>query len=148
MLLCKALSIVLCLCFLAPPNPSLPLTFPAPYCAWVSITADLAGSSPTTQQPGMMPWAPWHKAVQLISQAWLCPLLQFEKLLEKQVSGIGVHCFVLSACSKYLNCGTSSHISCKKWDFYSWFSIFSWSLKFSVAAHIDVMLMMMTACIY
>lgn len=31
-----------------------------------------------------MPWAPWHKAVQLISQAWLCPLLQFESFLKNK----------------------------------------------------------------
>lgn len=112
---CKEHSPVLCLCFRAPPHTSLPpLNLPYSPCTWVSITADLAGSSPQHNSRALMPWAPWHKAVQLISQAWLCPLLPFEKLLEKQVSGVGVHGAVLSACSKCLHCGNRSHISCKK----------------------------------
>lgn len=96
----KELSTVLCLCFLAPPSSSLPLSLPhSPLCLGVNYSW-LSRLQPPTQQPSRMPWAPWHKAVQLISQAWLCPLLPFEKLLEKQVSGnIGAHCFVLSICS-------------------------------------------------
>lgn len=96
----KELSTVLCLCFLVLPSSSLPLSLPrSPLCLGVNYSW-LSRLQPPTQQPSRMPWAPWHKAVQLISQAWLCPLLQFEKLLEKQVSGnIGAHCFVLSVCS-------------------------------------------------
>lgn len=118
-----------------------------------------------------MSWAPWHKAVQLISQVWLCPLLQLEKLLEKQVSGIGVHCFVLLDVLKHLHCVTSSLILCKKkkkifisnalyiFDtlffsdalflfFFLSDVLFSRSLKLDVTADINIMMARMTADIY
>lgn len=66
-----------------------------------------------------MPWAPWHKAVQLISQVWLCPLLQFEKLLEKQVSGIGVHCFVLLDALNVSIVVLAALLLAKEWIFFS-----------------------------
>lgn len=82
-----------------------------------------------------MPWAPWHTAVQVISQRWLCPLLQSEMLLEKQVSSLRECCFALYRCSEYLSCGTTQEIGI----LFFRCSILGCSLELDIIAHTDVM---------